>query len=233
MSQALSPEERRDLIVSVGTHRGERRLSPLQVASLFEKARRGGATPTECAQLVGFKRPDMITRFLRLLDLSANVQELVGWGATETTLPFTAASEIARLPVQLHEPVARAVVEAQLGSGEVTQVVQRVRRSGASPEGAVEEILRLRPKIARRHVFIGHLADERLSVRLSALAPSARSELMLTSLRGVVGDIEGQARLTPTGFVISTDDEGADALRNVGDVESALAAALVAELDTR
>lgn len=234
MTTGLSPEELRDLIVSVGTHRGDRRLSPLDVSGLFLKAREAGATLVECAEAAGFSGPAMVTRFLRLQQLPEPVRDLVDWGASGTALAFTAASEIARLPQAAREPAARAALAAGLGTGEITQVVQRLLRSGHPADDAVEEILRLRPQVERRHVFVGRFADPGLTSRLEALDPEGHPGLLSDALRAAAGEaVEGDGRLSPTGFVVVTDDKGAAMLRAMGDFEAAVAATLADQLQRR
>ena len=75
----ITAEEQRDLILSVGIHKQERTLSPIEVAQLLDKAIKAG---TNIKELSGEILLDttMITRFLRLLDISPNLQHLVGWG---------------------------------------------------------------------------------------------------------------------------------------------------------
>lgn len=230
MTIPLSPEERRDLLVSLGTHRGERRLSPVDVARLFRRALEAGASLSDCAEAGGFKGTSMVRRFLRLLDLSPRMQATVGWGSSETTLPFSAATEIARLPPAAREVTAERSLSAGLKTQEVKQLVQRVLRGGVEPKAAAEEILALRPRVERRHVFIGSVTNPEVAARMSGMAQSQRDLLLDQALESLIGSVERSARLTPFGFVITGDDHFADAIRGLDDFEAAVTCAL-ARLD--
>src|SRR5687768_14717497 len=92
----LSAEEQRQLIVSVGTHRGTRALSPIEVANLFERARRRGVPIQECASATGMQATQ-VSRFLALLKLPEDLQHIVAWGRGAEGIAFSAAFEITRL----------------------------------------------------------------------------------------------------------------------------------------
>ena len=49
----LSSTELQDLVLSVGTHRSERRLSPLEVACLLDRALSCGGSRKECSDVLG------------------------------------------------------------------------------------------------------------------------------------------------------------------------------------
>src|SRR5262245_60099145 len=95
---ALSGEERKRLLLSVGTHRRERYLSPVEVAHLFQKATRGGDTLADLAAAVQLDGTSWVARFITLLKLTPDVQHMVDWGKSGSTLAFTSAVELARLP---------------------------------------------------------------------------------------------------------------------------------------
>lgn len=227
----LTDDERRDLLMSVGTHRAQRRLSPVGVAQLFRKAIDGGESISSCARAAGLSNPDMVKRFLRLLDLPPSAQVTVAWRGSDTTLPFTAASEVARLPKRLQEPTAREALAQRLSSNEVKQVVQRIARSGRDPRTAIEEIVALRPVVVRRHVFIGVFSSADLGTRIDELEQAERDELLAAALATLTDEPCAAARLTPTGFVISGDDRLADAICGLGDFETPISEAIRERVD--
>src|SRR5438128_180224 len=94
---ALTVAERQQLILSVGTHRGERHLSPIEVAHLFQKAIWGGDSASDLAETVSLDGTSQVSRFLALLKLPPDVQHLVDWGKSGDSLAFTAAFELSRL----------------------------------------------------------------------------------------------------------------------------------------
>ena len=88
VEKILSSQERQGLLLSVGTHRGQRSLSPVEVANIFAKVlAAGGRCPTapRAARLEG---TTIVARFLRLLKLPKSVRHLVDWGAVPARLGF-------------------------------------------------------------------------------------------------------------------------------------------------
>ncbi len=168
----------------------------------------------------------MVKRFLRLLDLPASVQMTVSWGRSDTTLPFTAASEIARLPVDLQEPTVREALARGLSSSEIKQAVQRITRSELPPQVAISEIFALRPAIERRYVFIGRLSNPQIGDRIEDLEQDDRDKLLAAALLGLIGEARAATRLTPTGFVITGSKDMADMLHGLGDFEATISVAV-------
>ena len=226
MSLPLTPAEQRDLILSVSTHRGERRLSPTEVARLFRRAMDQGASAAICAETVGLRDSTMVRRFLRLLELSPDQQELVGWGSTETSVSFTAAAEIARLPAEAREYLMREALSTGLKSSELKAVVQRLQRSDRTPEQAVEEALRMRPRVERRHVFVGRFDDRQRPSSLLERAEKERDRSFGDLVVRAYGAAPLATRLTHSGFVITADDELASRIYDDGDFEATIIEAL-------
>ena len=125
----LSGEDYRDLVLSVGTHRKSRRLSPLEVARLLAKAVAAGATRHDCATALGLGMTQVRT-FLKLLDLEAEVQHLADWkGTKNATIPFSTLAELARLAPQDQMQAVDSVLRHGLFWKEVVQIVQIADRS--------------------------------------------------------------------------------------------------------
>lgn len=226
MSLPLASDEQRDLIISVSTHRGDRRLSPLEVAVLFRRAIDAGATVDACAEAVGLTGPTMVRRFLRLLELAPDLREVVGWGRTPASLAFTAGSEIARVPSDQQLFLAPEALRVGLTTSEIKAVVQRLLRSDRTPAQAVEEILKTRPRIERRHVFIGRFDEAAPLDRLAGKTETQRNRALTNAVFQVFGVIPLGARLTRTGFVITADDSLARSLHGDTDFEETILAAL-------
>jgi len=132
MLPGLSPAEQKALILSVGTHRAKRELTPCEVAALYQRALLSGASKAQCSEETHLGTT-WIARFLSLLQLDPTVRHLVGWGQTEDTLAFTAAVDISRIPREEHEYLFRRALENSIRSKEIQQVVQiRLRRSDQS-----------------------------------------------------------------------------------------------------
>lgn len=177
--RGLSPETLQKLLLSVGSHRVERPLSPIEVGRALQDARDAGASLNDLAKALHLDGTSMVSRFLRLLTLSTEVQHLVDWGQTASTIAFTAASELSRLNSSHdQERVSQAALERQLTSPEVKQVVQICLRSQQPIEDCIAQVLRLRPRVERRHVFVGAVVGDALRARLSALPQVRRDEVL-------------------------------------------------------
>ena len=174
--RGISAEELRDLILSVGTHKQERILSPVEVAQLLEKAINAGATIQEISKEI-LLNPTMTTRLHRLLNLAPEIQHLVGWEGKPKISPST-ASEIARLKtLKEQEFLANATLENRLSKREVIQIIE-VRNKFNKPIGeCVEEIIEMRPRIIRRYLFIGAIKSPEVQDRLSKMPQKERNVL--------------------------------------------------------
>lgn len=182
--RALSPAESRGLLLSVGTHKGRRPLSPVEVARLLKREFDAGASLAEIAEAVQFDGTTMIGRFLALLDLSPEIQHLVDFGSGVDSLGFTSAFEMSRVPKDDHQELATAILSNQLSSAEVRQVRQLRLRSKRPISECIDEVVRMRPQVHVRQVFIGAILDERTRLRLRAKSQLERNEL----LKGALAD---------------------------------------------
>jgi len=233
MLLGLNTQEARDLVLSVGTHHGKRRLSPVEVAHLFEKALFSGATLRDCADFVGLTGTTMVSRFLRLLKLNPAIQHIVDWGQTNTTLSFDSASKVAQLNESDHESVVEEIIANRMNKNEVRELVQLRERSKRPISDCVAEVLRMRPVIERQYVFLGAVTDRRLEEALSGLQQRERDELLGATLRAIYGPIERiSGRLGTKRFLIVTDSKGAECLRRDGPdaFEAALNSGLAARI---
>jgi hypothetical protein len=174
--RGISAEELRDLILSVGIHKQERILSPVEVAELLEKAINAGATIQEISKEI-LLNPTMTTRLHRLLNLAPEIQHLVGWGGKPRISPST-ASEIARLKTaEEQEFLGKATLEHGLSKSEVIQIIE-VRNKFSKPiSECVEEILKMRPRIIRRYLFIGTVKSQEVRKKLSEMSQKERDVL--------------------------------------------------------
>lgn len=174
--RGISAEELRDLILSVGTHKQERVLSPVEVAQLLETEINAGATIQEISKEI-LLNPTMTTRLHRLLNLAPEIQHLVGWEGKPKISPST-ASEIARLKIlKEQEFLANAALENRLSKKEVIQIIE-VRNKFNKPIGeCVEEIIEMRPRIIRRYLFIGAIYSLELQNKLSKMSQKERDIL--------------------------------------------------------
>jgi hypothetical protein len=159
----------------------------------------------------------MISRFLRLLTLPAEVQHLVDWGQSGATIAFTAASELSRLRRPEDQiDACHAALEKQLSSSEIKQLVQLSLRSKRRIQDCVGDVLRLRDSIQKVHVFAGAITSEDLRGHLSKLTQSQRDALLTGALGKTYPELAGVAsRLGSGRFTIIGRDALAEEINKV------------------
>lgn len=181
--KGLSAYELRQLILSVGTHRSDRPLSPVEVAKLMRRALDMGETRKTLADRLLLDDSSIIGRFMRLLSLPVQVQHLIGWGSNPDTISFTAASDIARLDYpEEQKTLAKMALENQFNKSEIIECVQLRQRSERSIEDSVKAVLNQRPTIERRHAIIGELRSESLKDKLKEMSQLDRNNLLQAAL---------------------------------------------------
>ncbi len=208
MILGLSKEEYRDLVLSVGTHRKSRRLSPLEVARLLAKAAAAGATSGDCAKALELGTTQVRT-FLKLLDLDADVQHLADWqGSKNATMPFSSMAELARLAPPDQIPAVDSVLRHSLTWKEVVQLVQVSRRSGKSIDECINYVLNLRPEIVTRHLFVGAITSVDLARRIRSFDQSERDRIFAEVLNRLISlDYPAAGRLGEDKFTILSDHD--------------------------
>jgi hypothetical protein len=215
MLPGLTPEESRDLIMSVGTHHGKRRISPVEAGLLIQKTLSAGCSVETCGQFLGFKDPSMVSWFLKLLKVDSTLHHLIGWGKGAGTVSFIAATELGRLNEDEQEEAFRLVIANELNKSEVFQAVQIRKRSKRRISECIEEVTRMRPTITRKHVFIGAVTDAVVRQHLLKLKQPERDELLSNTVSELYGKLpKTSARLGTDRFTIVTDEEGAATLKN-------------------
>jgi hypothetical protein len=214
MLPGLTPEESRDLIMSVGTHHGKRRISPVEAGLLIQKALKAGCSAEVCAQFLGFKDPSMVAWFAKLLRVDPTLHHLIGWGKAAGTVSFIAATEIGTLNEDEQKEAFDLVISNQLSKLEVFQAVQLRKRSKRRICECVEEVTRMRPRVTRKFLFLGAVAGDPVKQYLSNLKQPERDELMSAIMTELYGKLSRtSAHLGADRFTIVTDEEGASRLK--------------------
>lgn len=154
MLTSLSPEERMDLLLSIGTHKKARKRSPLVVAELIDKALRSESLD-DVAKDLELADTSVLRRFLALLTLPPEIGVMVTWGGDKGYLSFSTASEISRLQIAEQSIVAKLALERRLSRNEIRDIIQRRNRGNVSVEAAAKEILDMRPAIERQYLYVG------------------------------------------------------------------------------
>ena len=207
--QGLTPEEAKGLILSVNTHHGHRPLGPIEVARMFSKAISHGADREQCASFVHLKGQDMISRFLRLLELPPFVQHSTDWRQTGPRISFTSAWKLSALPNEEQEEACLEIMANQLGTKEVEEAVQLRQRSGRKFSDCVQEVVRMRPSIEKVHVILGAITDMKVKEWLSNQTQIQRDSLFEQVLaQAYEGAKKCSGRLGIDRFTIVTNDQG-------------------------
>ena len=215
MIHGLSPESQRDLILSLGTHRTRRRLSPVEVARLIDEVYRKGTSFREIAQLVNFRSTSTLREIHRLLALSSDIQHLVGWGKpTASTLPMKSAQQIARLSLWSDQlAAAEATLLHKLTSEETRQLVEMKIRSLEPIEDCVHAVLRLRPTVERRYLYLGAVTSSQVCQHLETLTQVERDEIFEAGINHCFGKWpQWSGKLGPSRFAITGGPEFAEAI---------------------
>ena len=204
----LTSTELRDLLLSVGTHRANRRLSPLEVARLIEKMLHSDSDRQNCAQRLGISLTQ-VSSFLKLLSVDGQMQHLADWrGTRNASIPFSTLSEIARLDLCEHGQAAQAVLRHDLKWKEVVQVVQVRERSKEPIEACIDRVLALRQSVQIQHLFMGRITSESDREHLRSLSQVTRDEELRHVLRRLVGPkYRTKSRLGDETFTIVSDHD--------------------------
>ena len=217
MLAGLSPLELGRLRMSVGygTHKKGRLLSPVEVGMLFDQAIKSGASLGECAREVHLGA-SQVGRFLQILKLPDEIQHMIDWGNPKGVIGFSAAFELGRLRDEKdQQATAEAVLENDLDSKEVRQVVQLRMRSGRDVGECLKEVLGMRPIIERRFIFIGSVVDRNIEEMLGKLTQAGRDSVLKSGierikLRGVSG------RLGKRFFTLVGDERFNSSMKSIG-----------------
>ena len=216
MLAGLSVWELRRLKMSVGyaRHRRGRPLSPVEVGMLFRKARLHGVSIADCAEEVGLDGTS-VSRFLRIVGLPSDLQHLIDWGSGKNFIGFSSAVETTKLKdTEDQRAIGAAILSRSLNSKEVRQVTQLRQRSGRSIEECVKEVLKMRPKVEKRYLFIGSVASENVKA-LQELTQSGR-DLMLAAGMESIGLQSGTGRLGARFFTLVGDESFDAAMQAIG-----------------
>lgn len=227
--RGVSTDIQKKLLLSVGSHRAARPLTPVEVAEAVQASLDAGSTLQEIAEFLHLEGTSVLTKFVRLLRLSPDVRHLVDWGKSESTIGFTAASEVARLDKHDEQmQLCQAGLQHQLGSSEMKQILQLHQRSGRPIEDCVAEILQLRPRVQRIHVLIGAVTSPDVCQRLAAISQADRDTVMRSAVKRAFPKLgKFGCRLGTDRFTVTGDDGVSTELVQGGkDFEAAINVAL-------
>ena len=178
--KGISPENLRDLILTVGIHKKERQLSPIEAAVLISTALKAGTTTEEFSQELMLSK-SMVERFNQLTKLPVDIQHLVDWGRKLSKISFSAAVKIASLKLETEKVIlGEATLEHGFSKNEVIEIVDNRNRIGKPIDICIEETLKMRPQIIKRYLFIGSVKSQVVRERITNLSQKERDLLLKT-----------------------------------------------------
>ena len=193
MLLGLDPTELRELQLSVGTHRGERSLTPVEVADRYAVALEGGSSKADCARETQLTAPTMVERFLTLRKLPSGLKHLVEWGESgKGVIGFSGAVELTRFEAESQEAMGLAIVEHELTKKEITSIRQLLERSSDPLPQCLARVLRRRPVVRHVEVILGSIDAADLQAILQMRSQRERNEL----LRAVLDELVPGADIT-------------------------------------
>lgn len=203
MISGLSKTELQSLILSVGTHRGRRRLSPMEVATLLRQAVDSGTSRRALSNALKISEIQ-VSRFIKLFDLEPQVRDLADWGTgSATTISFSSLLEITRLDPSQQIEVARSALAHSLTKAECRQISQIARRSGRHITDCIRDVKTRRPRVEERFVLMGSIQQPELQQHLAIKLQDARDCLLKIVLERTNRPIQNiQFRLGSRTFTI-------------------------------
>ena len=232
MGSEISPELKKNLILSVGQHSAQRPFSPVEVATGLELLESHGMSNAEIAQLLLLSGTSMVSRFFKLLNISPNIRHVIDWGATGATLSFSSAVEIARLKEEEQNAVVTKALEYSLTKDEIIQIVQIRKRSGRDIGSCINEIIDMRPKYETKYVLVGAVYEKALHQILSEIKQYDRDIILKNVIDSrLEKSILWEGRLGITKFTLVGEEELQQAIINLKpDFETVINDWLLAEV---
>lgn len=180
--KGISQENLRDLILTVGIHKKERPLSPMEVSVLINAALKAGITKNEISQELLLSE-DMVIRFSQLTKLPIEIQHLVDWGNKISKISFSTAVKIASLKLEAEQVIlVEATLEHGFSKNEVIEIVDNRNRIGKPIDVCIGETLKMRPQIIKRYLFIGSVKSQVVRDRIANLSQKERDLLLKTAI---------------------------------------------------
>ena len=207
----ISPDERKNLILTLGTHRKTRRLSPVEAAQIIDKAISGGMSREDVASLC-LVSVDMVMKIRKLVTLTPGVRHMIEWGGGPSTVSPSVGTEIARLVDSSHqEQLCALSLQWKLIKREVLAIIDFVNRLGLSVDNAVERVVSQRTVKKQLYVVVGALLDLELTRALDNLPQNQRNDLLNRAVKRLYagtrewGSSLGASRFTLTGDRVFAD----------------------------
>lgn len=154
----------RDLVLSVGTHKKNRRLTPIEIAKtlneILSKAEIYGVSKEEIAQEIHLRDASMIYKFVGLLNIPEQYHKLIVFKGQKGKLTFSSVANATHLPEDEMIVFLEAILSYKLTRNETRNIKELKKRRDYSIEKCVDEVLLSRPTIEDKTMFIGLMVDD-------------------------------------------------------------------------
>ena len=202
--------------VGYGGHKKGRLLSPVEVGLLISRAINAGASLEDCEQEINLDKTG-IRRFQLITALPEDLRHNIVWGTNkEGGIGFSTAVELSKIKdTNEQRVVSTAILANNLSSKETRYLIQLRHRTGRSIDNCLSEILKMRPTIERRYVFIGSIIDPELQNTLAGFTQNERDNIFASSierlgLKGAAGRLGGQV------FTLVGDERFNQSMKRIG-----------------
>ena len=195
----MNSDRLKQLVLSLGTHRTQRPLSPVEAGLRIAELSDELGSITKAAKVIHL---DVTTarRFAALTKVTPEIRPLIGWGASRDTLSFSSAAEIVGLSRAEQIETARAAIENRMTKEELRAAVQLRKRSGKSMSDCIAKALHMRPQVEFIHVFLGSTGDDPgVDGYLLTLTQNERDGILRDVFSSTL-NCDASGRLTEKGF---------------------------------
>jgi hypothetical protein len=174
----------------------DRKVSPVEIAKAFRLEQGNGTTTKELCTTFSISTK-MVSLFLRLLELPADIQSFVSWGRAKSNwVGFSVAAELARCKTEHQSLLFAESMKFGLSKAEVVSVKQLEERSNSTIDQALQRVLGRRAVIIHKELWIAHLREDILALtdnllqhERDAALHKALVCLNLETIAGKLGDV--------------------------------------------
>ncbi len=213
----LSDQEFAELALSVKTHEDYRLLSPIECARRIKDALETHSR-AYLARRLTLSTSTMIGRFLGLLSLPEEYQELVSWrGRKEQMLGLDMAYRVSRLPsLDDQRALIESILEFDLKTDEVKEIEMIRKRNMDIPMSeCISQVVTRRKVVVERELLVAQIQERVASVALQ-LPPDKRNAVNTAFRQELVGIIPiddlFMAKAGAKRIFVMTSDQGKKAL---------------------
>lgn len=208
--KGLSDKEIFLLRATLGRHKKNRHLTPLETADLLKKALSNGESKRDLSNKVNISA-DMVSKFVKLCSIKEiTIRTAIEWSSTtESSISMSTAVELARLTkVDDERLLFGAIKENKLSKSEVKELITLYTRSKKTLNESIQQIIDSKPQVVESHLIIGEITSKSLSKSLKKIPGLGRNRLFRKILTEKMPSLNFKsAKLKTKQFIIFGDNE--------------------------